>query len=53
MTPWRVVNMHMGECLGGWSFFDRDYKKSLEEFFETYEEFVKLVQCMRTEIDTL
>lgn len=31
LTPWRVVNMHMGDCLGGWSFFDSDYKKSLNE----------------------
>ena len=22
LTPWRVVNMHMSECLGGWDFFD-------------------------------
>ena len=31
LTPWRVVNMHMGDCLGGWSFFDKDYKKTLGE----------------------
>ena len=31
LTPWRVVNMHMGDCLGGWSFFDKDYEKSLGE----------------------
>ncbi len=21
LTPWRVVNMHMSDCLGGWDFF--------------------------------
>lgn len=21
LTPWRVVNMHMSDCLGGWTFF--------------------------------
>ncbi|MBO4439839.1 MAG: Eco57I restriction-modification methylase domain-containing protein [Spirochaetaceae bacterium] len=31
LTPWRVVNMHMGDCLGGYSFFDKDYEKSLGE----------------------
>lgn len=31
LTPWRVVNMHIGDCLGGWSFFDKDYEKSLGE----------------------
>ena len=31
LTPWRVVNMHMGDCLGGWSFFDSNYEKSLKE----------------------
>ncbi|MBR1713797.1 MAG: Eco57I restriction-modification methylase domain-containing protein [Treponema sp.] len=31
LTPWRVVNMHMGDCLGGWSFFDKDYEKPLDE----------------------
>ena len=22
LTPWRVVNMHMSDCLGGWCFYD-------------------------------
>lgn len=25
LTPWRVVNMHLGECLGGYVFFGKDY----------------------------
>lgn len=31
LTPWRVVNMHMGDMLGGYNFFDEDYIKELEE----------------------
>lgn len=31
LTPWRVVNMHMSDCLGGYDFFDEDHKKMLEE----------------------
>ena len=22
LTPWRVVNMHLGDCLGGYKFYD-------------------------------
>lgn len=29
LTPWRVVNMHMAESLGGWCFYDEDYKERL------------------------
>jgi len=31
LTPWRVVNMHLGDCLGGYNFFDSDYATQLEE----------------------
>ena len=31
LTPWRVVNMHMGGTIGGYNFFDEDYKEPLEE----------------------
>ena len=31
MTPWRVVNMHMSDCLGGYDFFDAEHKEALEE----------------------
>ncbi len=24
LTPWRVVNMHIGDCIGGWDFYDED-----------------------------
>lgn len=29
LTPWRVVNMHLGDCLGGWAFFDETKEKPL------------------------
>lgn len=29
LTPWRVVNMHMSDCLGGWCFYDEEFKNSL------------------------
>lgn len=29
LTPWRVVNMHMGDCLGGWCFYDEEFKQML------------------------
>ena len=29
LTPWRVVNMHMSDCLGGWCFYDEEFKKPL------------------------
>lgn len=29
LTPWRVVNMHMSDCLGGWCFYDEEFKQPL------------------------
>ena len=29
LTPWRVVNMHMSDCLGGWCFYDEEFKNML------------------------
>lgn len=29
LTPWRVVNMHIGDCLGGYVFFDEDMENNL------------------------
>ena len=29
LTPWRVVNMHMSDCLGGWCFYDEEFKQTL------------------------
>lgn len=31
LTPWRVVNMHMGNTLGGYNFFDGDFQKEVAE----------------------
>ncbi|MDO4647021.1 MAG: Eco57I restriction-modification methylase domain-containing protein [Eubacteriales bacterium] len=30
LTPWRVVNMHMADCLGGYDFFDEEHKETLD-----------------------
>ena len=29
LTPWRVVNMHLGDCLGGYNFFEQGYETTL------------------------
>lgn len=31
LTPWRVVNMHMSDCLGGYTFFNEDFSETIEE----------------------
>lgn len=31
LTPWRVVNLHLGDCLGGYCFFDKEYEHRLDE----------------------
>ncbi|MDE5609860.1 MAG: Eco57I restriction-modification methylase domain-containing protein [Bacteroidales bacterium] len=31
LTPWRVVNMHIGDCLGGYNFFEEGYETTLSE----------------------
>lgn len=31
LTPWRVVNMHLGDCLGGYNFFDEKFEKDIDE----------------------
>lgn len=30
LTPWRVVNIHMGDCLGGYDFYDADHNVQIE-----------------------
>lgn len=30
LTPWRVVNMHLGDCLGGYNFFDEKFEHDIE-----------------------
>lgn len=31
LTPWRVVNMHLGDCLGGYNFYDETYTNEIDE----------------------
>ncbi len=31
LTPWRVVNMHLGDCLGGYNFFDLEYNMPIDK----------------------
>lgn len=31
LTPWRVVNMHMSETLGGWCFFNENFEDDTQE----------------------
>ncbi len=31
LTPWRVVNMHMSECLGGYRFYDETFEATLSD----------------------
>lgn len=31
LTPWRVVNMHMSDCLGGYNFYNADFTEPLDE----------------------
>lgn len=31
LTPWRVVNMHISDTLGGYCFLDKDFKETLAE----------------------
>ncbi len=35
LTPWRVVNMHLGETVGGYNFFDENYPDKPNEKNET------------------
>ena len=31
LTPWRVVNMHMSDCLGGYCFYNENFTDIIEE----------------------
>ena len=31
LTPWRVVNMHLSDCLGGYDFWNENHKDILDE----------------------
>ena len=36
LTPWKVVNMHLGDCIGGFVHFDENFDSSLDIFREVY-----------------
>lgn len=31
LTPWRVVNMHLANCLGGYCFYNKEYTEPIDE----------------------
>ena len=31
LTPWRVVNMHLGDCFGGYNFYDPNFDEAISE----------------------
>lgn len=31
LTPWRVVSIHLGDCLGGYNFYDTEYQNVISE----------------------
>lgn len=31
LTPWRVVNMHLGDCMGGYSFLSENREKTISQ----------------------
>lgn len=31
LTPWRIVNKHIGDCIGGFNFYDEDYESIIDE----------------------
>lgn len=38
LTPWRVVNMHMSDTVGGWCFFNESFEDDTEEEKKRLEE---------------
>lgn len=38
LTPWRVVNMHMSETLGGWCFYNEKFEEDTQEEKKRLEE---------------
>lgn len=51
LTPWRVVNMHMSGSLGGWCFYDKNFKEQQPEpVFVNQEEITQNVFKKNTHI---
>lgn len=34
LTPWRVVNMHMADTLGGWCFYNEGFEENDDEYYK-------------------
>lgn len=43
LTPWKVVNRHMSDCLGGWCFFNEEFDAEYTEENE-YGENIKMAR---------
>lgn len=44
LTPWRVVNMHIGDCIGGWNYLDDEREvKRMEPVFIDHGEVTQKV----------
>lgn len=33
LTPWRVVNMHLSDTLGGWCFYNEQFEENTDEYY--------------------
>lgn len=38
LTPWRVVNMHLSDTLGGWCFYNEDFEENTNEYYKRLSE---------------
>ena len=50
LTPWKVVNRHMSDCLGGWCFFNEEFDAEYTEENE-YGENIKMARPVGMKID--
>lgn len=38
LTPWRVVNMHLSDTLGGWCFYNEQFEENNDEYYRRLSE---------------
>lgn len=38
LTPWRVVNMHLSDTLGGWCFYNEEFEENTDEYYNRLSE---------------
>lgn len=50
LTPWRVVNMHMSDTVGGWCFWDEDFVAPYTEENQ-YGEYVNAARPVGVTVD--